>query len=40
MLDLWMRKRIGESGMVGSFVWEYEAGLRKGISDFYICAGV
>jgi aryl-phospho-beta-D-glucosidase BglC (GH1 family) len=37
-LDLWLRKRIGESGMVGSCVWEFEQGLRKGISDFYDCA--
>ncbi|KAI9817619.1 MAG: Glucan 1,3-beta-glucosidase 3 [Thelocarpon impressellum] len=33
-LDLWVRKRIQESGMGGNNVWEFEHGLRKGVSDF------
>jgi aryl-phospho-beta-D-glucosidase BglC (GH1 family) len=39
-LDLWLRKRIGESGMVGPSVWEFEQGMRKGISNFYECVRV
>jgi hypothetical protein len=40
MLDLWVRKRIIDSDVTGSFVWEFEAGLRKGVADFYLSAGV
>jgi len=40
MLDLWVRKRIIESGQGGKFVWEFEQGLRQGIRDFYQCAGI
>ncbi|PNS16146.1 hypothetical protein CAC42_4547 [Sphaceloma murrayae] len=40
MLDLWVLKRIRESGQGGKFVWEYEQGLRQGIRDFYGLAGV
>jgi hypothetical protein len=32
-LELWVRKRIGESGQQGSFVWEYEQGFRQGVTD-------
>ncbi|KAF2430505.1 glycoside hydrolase [Tothia fuscella] len=39
-LDLWVRKRLEESGMVGKFVWEFEGGLRKGISCFWDVVGV
>lgn len=39
-LDLWVRKRLGECGMTGHFVWEYETGLRRGVADFYECAGL
>ena len=34
LVDLWVRKRILESGMRGDFLWEFEHGLRKGIADF------
>ena len=34
LLDLWVRKRIIESGMQGNFLWEYEQGFRKGVADF------
>ena len=40
MLDLWCLKRLRESGQSGSFVWEYEQGLRQGIRDFAECVGV
>jgi aryl-phospho-beta-D-glucosidase BglC (GH1 family) len=39
-LDLWVRKRLGECGMTGHFVWEFETGLRRGVADFYDCAGL
>ncbi|KAJ4350800.1 Glucan 1,3-beta-glucosidase 3 [Ascochyta clinopodiicola] len=34
MLELWVLKRIRESGYRGGFTWLFEQGLRKGISDF------
>ncbi|QDS72802.1 hypothetical protein FKW77_006491 [Venturia effusa] len=40
MLELWVRKRILDCGVTGAFVWEFEGGLRKGVSDFYSTAGV
>lgn len=40
MLDMWVLKRLRESGQAGKFVWEYEQGLRQGIRDFYQAAGV
>ncbi|KAI9794540.1 MAG: Glucan 1,3-beta-glucosidase 3 [Peltula sp. TS41687] len=40
MLEVWVRKRIRDSGQGGRFVWEFEQGLRKGISDFYAVVGV
>jgi aryl-phospho-beta-D-glucosidase BglC (GH1 family) len=39
-VEIWARKRISESSMVGNFVWEFETGLRQGIADFYSCAGI
>jgi hypothetical protein len=33
-LELWVMKRIRESGFHGKFVWEFEQGLRRGIKDF------
>lgn len=35
MLELWVLKRIRESGYKGGFTWLFEQGLRKGIDDFY-----
>ncbi|KAF2850162.1 glycoside hydrolase family 5 protein [Plenodomus tracheiphilus IPT5] len=35
MLELWVLKRIRESGFRGGFTWLFEQGLRKGIQDFY-----
>lgn len=40
MLELWVLKRIRESGYRGGFTWLFEQGLRKGISDCYSVAGV
>ncbi|KAF3044181.1 Glucan 1,3-beta-glucosidase 3 [Didymella keratinophila] len=40
MLELWVLKRIRESGYRGGFTWLFEQGLRKGISDFYSAAGI
>ena len=40
MLDLWILKRLKESGQGGKFVWEWEQGFRQGVRDFYQCAGV
>lgn len=37
-LELWVLKRIRDSGMRGPFVWEFEQGLRAGISAFYQAA--
>ena len=40
MLDLWVRKRIIESGQAGKFLWEFEQGMRQGVKDFYALAGI
>ncbi|KAG8628782.1 hypothetical protein KVT40_002647 [Elsinoe batatas] len=40
MLELWVLKRLKESGQGGKFVWEYEQGLRQGVRDFYELVGV
>lgn len=40
MLELWVLKRIRESGYRGGFTWLFEQGLRKGVSDFYSVAGI
>lgn len=39
-LDLWVRKRIAESGQTGGFVWEWEQGFRQGVGDLYGLVGV
>jgi hypothetical protein len=40
MLEMWVLKRIRESGYRGSFTWLFEQGLRKGVHDFYATAGL
>ncbi|KAK4554856.1 Glucan 1,3-beta-glucosidase 3 [Recurvomyces mirabilis] len=40
MLDLWILKRLKESGQGGKFVWEWEQGFRQGVRDFYQGVGV
>lgn len=39
-VEVWVLKRIRESGFRGKFVWEFEQGLRRGIADFYGTVGV
>ncbi|KAL1600486.1 Glucan 1,3-beta-glucosidase 3 [Paraconiothyrium brasiliense] len=39
-VELWVLKRIRESGFAGDFVWEYEQGLRRGIHDFNAVVGI
>lgn len=40
MLDIWVKKRIVESGQAGKNLWEFEQGLRQGVRDFYQLAGI
>ncbi|KAF1919151.1 glycoside hydrolase superfamily [Ampelomyces quisqualis] len=40
MLELWILKRLRESGYPGGFTWLFEQGLRKGIQDFYSAVGL
>ncbi|KAL2352882.1 glycoside hydrolase superfamily [Cryomyces antarcticus] len=40
MLDLWVRKRVVESGQAGRWLWEFEQGVRKGVAELYELAGV
>jgi len=39
-LEIWVKKRLLESGQRGEFVWEWEQGFRRGVSDFYQCVGI
>lgn len=39
-LEIWVRKRCVDCAMTGDFVWEFEQGVRRGVMDFYACAGV
>ncbi|KAF2476971.1 glucan 1,3-beta-glucosidase-like protein [Lindgomyces ingoldianus] len=39
-LEIWVLKRVRESGMRGNFVWEFEQGLRRGIHDLYAAVGI
>lgn len=40
MLELWILKRLRESGMVGQLVWEFEEGLRQGVTGFNEAVGM
>jgi aryl-phospho-beta-D-glucosidase BglC (GH1 family) len=40
MLEMWVLKRLKESGYRGGFTWLFEQGLRKGIQDFYSAVGL
>ena len=33
-LEIWIRKRLLESGQKGGFLWEWEHGFRQGVRDF------
>lgn len=35
MLEMWILKRLRDSGYRGGLTWQFEHGLRKGIQDFY-----
>lgn len=39
-VEVWVLKRIRESGFRGDFVWEFEQGIRRGIQDFYGIVGI
>lgn len=39
-VELWVLKRIRESGIIGDLVWEFEQGLRRGIHDFNAVVGI
>lgn len=39
-LEVWILKRVRESGFRGGFVWEFEQGVRRGIADFYGMVGI
>jgi hypothetical protein len=39
-LEVWVLKRIRESGFRGNFVWEFEQGVRRGIKDFEAIVGI
>jgi aryl-phospho-beta-D-glucosidase BglC (GH1 family) len=40
MLEMWVLKRLKESGYRGGFTWLFEQGLRTGIHDFYMSVGL
>jgi hypothetical protein len=40
MFELWILKRIRESGYRGGFTWLFEQGLRKGAADCYSIVGI
>lgn len=39
-LEIWVKKRLLESGQRGEFVWEWEQGFRAGIGGFNHCVGI
>lgn len=39
-VELWVLKRIRESGLKNDSVWEFEQGLRRGIHDFNAVVGI
>lgn len=39
-LEIWMKKRLLESGQRGAYVWEWEQGFRAGTGAFYECVGI
>ncbi len=39
-LDIWVKKRMLESGYRGKFVWEWEQGFRAGVGAFNQCVGI
>lgn len=39
-VEMWVLKRIRESGFRGEYVWEFEQGVRRGIHDFEMIVGI
>lgn len=39
-LEIWVKKRLLESGKRGEFVWEWEQGFRTGVGAFYHAVGI
>lgn len=39
-LDIWVKKRLGESGQRGTFGWEWEQGFRAGVKAFESVVGI
>ncbi|KAF2114509.1 glycoside hydrolase superfamily [Lophiotrema nucula] len=39
-LEIWVLKRIRDSGFKGNFVWEFEQGVRRGVEDFFGIVGI
>ena len=39
-LEVWVKKRLLESGNRSEFVWEWEQGFRAGVEAFYHCVGI
>jgi aryl-phospho-beta-D-glucosidase BglC (GH1 family) len=39
-LDIWVKKRLLESGQGGAFAWEWEQGIRAGIKAFNEIVGI
>ncbi|KAH7382217.1 glycoside hydrolase superfamily [Pyrenochaeta sp. MPI-SDFR-AT-0127] len=40
MLEMWVLKRVRESGYQGGFTWMFEQGVRRGIQDLYASAEI
>jgi aryl-phospho-beta-D-glucosidase BglC (GH1 family) len=40
MLEMWVLKRLKDSGYRGGFTWLFEQGLRRGVQDFYATVGL
>jgi hypothetical protein len=39
-LEIWIKKRLGESGQRGQFGWEWEQGFRAGVRGFEEVVGI
>ena len=39
-LELWVKKRLLDSGRRGEFVWEWEQGFRNGVAALYQCVDI
>jgi hypothetical protein len=39
-LEIWVKKRLVESGQRGEFLWEWEQGFRAGVAAFQHCVSI